>query len=171
MTPEIERRLLKAAADRRVKVRALGPQRNHIQIFGGPLLVNYYPDSTKHSAYVAGTTQRKINVSPEEAVEMAFAAPVLRTAQRKDARVMSGTTRGRRRIVSRLRGKYGDNCHWCKNCMVFDGDGPLRATIEHVIPLDRGGLDNLNNMRLAHKKCNNQRGNNMPELNEREYAK
>jgi HNH endonuclease len=164
MDAETTRRLLKAATDRGLKIRALGPDKGHIQITGGPLLINWYPDSKKRSAYVAGTTQRKNNVSPEEAVEMAFKPPVLRPLQRKDTREMSGTTKGRRRIVSRLRGKYGDDCHWCKRIMVFEGDGPLRATIEHVIPLNRGGLDNENNMRLAHKKCNNMRGDNMPEL-------
>ena len=165
MDAETTRRLLKAATDRGIKIRALGPQKNHIQIIGGPLSpVNYYPDSKKRSAYVAGTTQRKNNVTPEEAVEMAFKPPVLRPEQRKDKRGLSGTANGRRRIVSRLRGEYGDNCHWCKEIMVFYGDGPLRATIEHVIPLNRGGLDNENNMRLAHKHCNNKRGGDMPEL-------
>jgi hypothetical protein len=164
MDAETTRRLFKAATDRGLKIRALGPQKNHIQITGGPLLVNFYPDSKKRSAYVAGTTQRKNNVTLEEAVEMAFKPPTLRPEQRKDTRGLSGTTNGRRRIVSRLRGKYGENCHWCKEIMVFHGDGPLRATIEHVIPLNRGGLDNENNMRLAHGKCNNERGSNMPEL-------
>jgi hypothetical protein len=165
MDAETTRRLLKAAVERGLKVKALGPQKNHIQIVGGPLLVNYWPDAKKRSAYVAGTTQRKNNVTPEEAVEMAFKPPVLRPDQRKDSRQMSGTTNRRRRLVNRLRWKYGDNCHWCKEVMIFnDIDGPLRATIEHVIPLNRGGLDNENNMRLAHKLCNNKRGHNMPEL-------
>ncbi len=164
MNEETTRRLLKAATDRGLKVKTLGPFNNHIQITGGPLLVNYYPDAKKRSAYVAGTTQRKNNVTPEEAVEMALKPPVLRPNQRKDSRWLSGKTNAKRRIASSLRDRYGDNCHWCKEPMVFSGDGPLRATIEHVIPLDRGGLDNENNMRLAHKKCNNQRGNNMPEL-------
>jgi 5-methylcytosine-specific restriction endonuclease McrA len=165
MDAETTRRLLKAAVDRGLTVRALGPQKNHIQIIGGPLLVNYWPDAKNRSAYVAGTTQRKNNVTPEEAVEMAFKPPVLRPEQRKDKRGFSGTTNGRRKIVRRLRYRYGDNCHWCKEVMIFDGpDGPLRATIEHVIPLSRGGLDNENNMRLAHKRCNNERGGDMPEL-------
>ncbi len=165
MDAATKHKITEAALAKGLMVKFLGPIGSHVQIIG-PLLCNYYPDSKKRSAYVAGTTQRKNNVTLEEAVEMALKAPVLRPEQRKDWRRASGTTNGRRRIVSRLRGKFGDNCHWCKEIMVFFGDGPLRATIEHVIPLDRGGLDNENNMRLAHKKCNNKRGNNMPELEE-----
>jgi hypothetical protein len=136
----------------------------HLQITGGPLLVNYYPMSKGRTAYVAGTTRRHAYVSPEDAVAMAFAAPPKAYGDRKSDRVFSGQSRNRRKIVSRLRGKNGDNCHWCKEIMVFYGDGPLRATIEHVIPLDRGGLDNPNNIVLAHKKCNHKRGSDMPEL-------
>ncbi len=157
------REIVKAASAKGLTVQFHGPTGGHVQI-RGPLLINWYPEAKKRSAYVAGTTQRKNNVSLEEAVEMALKPPVLRPMQRKDTRQISGTTNGRRRIVSRLRGKYGENCHWCKEIMVFYGDGPLRATIEHVIPLNRGGLDNENNMRLAHKKCNNERGGDMPEL-------
>jgi hypothetical protein len=163
MNEATKRRIVEAVFAKGLKVMFRGSSGSHVQILG-PLLVNYYPDSKKRSAYVAGTTQRKNNVTLEEAVEMAFKPPTLRPEQRKDARGLSGTTNGRRRIVSRLRGKYGENCHWCKEIMVFHGDGPLRATIEHVIPLNRGGLDNPNNMALAHKKCNHDRGHDMPEL-------
>lgn len=158
----VEKQLRELAAKRGLQVVDRG--QGHYQITGGPLLVNYYPLARRRSAYVAGTTSRRVGVSPAEAVEMAFSAPSLRGAAYKDQRHYSGKTGNRRKIVTRLRGKYGDGCHWCKQVMVFEGEGPLRATIEHVIPLDRGGLDNLNNMRLAHKKCNNERGNNMPEL-------
>jgi 5-methylcytosine-specific restriction endonuclease McrA len=163
MNESTKKRIVEAVLAKGLKVRFLGPQGNHVQILG-PLLCNFYPDAKKCSAYVAGTTQRRNHVTPEEAVEMALNPPTLKPGIRKDTRTASGTTSGRRKAVSRLRGKYGDNCHWCKEVMVFDGDGPLRATIEHVIPLNRGGLDNENNMRLAHKKCNNKRGHDMPEL-------
>ena len=163
MNEATKREVVEAASAKGLEVRFRGSNGSHVQILG-PLLVNWYPDAKKRSAYIAGTTQRKNNVSAEEAVEMALKPPVLRPAQRKDTRWMSGNTKGRRRIVRNLRGKYGDGCHWCKEVMVFHGDGPLRATIEHVIPLNRGGLDNENNMRLAHKKCNNERGGDMPEL-------
>lgn len=158
----IEKELKKQAAKRGLDVVERG--QGHYQITGGPLLVNYYPLAKRRSAYVAGTTSRRVGVSPAQAVEMAFTAPSLHGAAYKDTRDFSGRSYSRRKIVKRLRGKYGDKCHWCGIVMTFSGEGPLQATIEHVIPLNRGGLDNFNNMRLAHKKCNNERGDNMPEL-------
>ena len=35
-------------------------------------------------------------------------------------------------------------------------------SIDHVIPKSMGGSDHTNNLRLAHKKCNNTRGNRPP---------
>lgn len=154
--------VVRAARDKGLDVVDCG--NGHLQIVGGPLLVNYYPESKHKTAYVAGTTGRKLHVTPKQAVEMALVAPELGPGDRKDTRQSSGTSKGRRRIVSRLRGRDGDACIWCGEAMMFYGDGPLRATIEHVIPLGRGGLDNMNNMALAHLKCNNGRGSDMPEL-------
>lgn len=169
MNVDISRRLHAAATAKGLRVIVRGPQHNHIQIVGGPLLVNYYPDAAKRSAYIAGTTQRKNNVTPEEAVEMALVAPTLRTGQKKDHRPSS--TKTRLNTVRRMRVRLGDNCHWCKERMIFRGEpsydgGEMIATVEHVIPLGRGGLDNENNRVLAHKKCNNARGSDMPELEE-----
>jgi 5-methylcytosine-specific restriction endonuclease McrA len=36
------------------------------------------------------------------------------------------------------------------------------ATIDHVIPLSRGGVDSPLNMQLAHDKCNQEKGNKLP---------
>lgn len=45
----------------------------HFQILGGSCLVNYYPLSKRRSAYIAGTTGKaRSNVTPQQAVEMAF---------------------------------------------------------------------------------------------------
>jgi 5-methylcytosine-specific restriction endonuclease McrA len=38
------------------------------------------------------------------------------------------------------------------------------STMDHVIPLHRGGLDNANNRVLACEPCNSKRGHDMPEL-------
>ena len=46
----------------------------HIQLLG-PLVVNSYPDSKKRSAYVAGTTKSKTQVTPEQALAMCFNPP------------------------------------------------------------------------------------------------
>ena len=33
------------------------------------------------------------------------------------------------------------------------------VTIDHIVPLSRGGTDRLDNLRLAHEACNKRRGN------------
>lgn len=66
----------------------------------------------------------------------------------------------------RLREKYGDNCCHCGKQMLFKrrGDfarlGKFGATIEHLIPVRDGGSNDLDNLRLAHKICNNMRDKN-----------
>lgn len=126
----------------------------HFQI-RGRLLVNYYPFSRKRTAYVAATTHGQHNVSPTQAVEMAFTPPPIAPAAKKDARRGGRSKRQRKSLIKR----DGAFCHWC-GCMVT----LQTSTVEHVIPLHRGGLDNSNNRVLACKPCNEARGHNMPEL-------
>jgi len=162
MNDATKRKIVEAAAAKGLTVQFHGPTGGHVQI-RGPLLVNWYPESKKRSAYVAGTTRRINNVTLEQAIDMTSTAPKIATADRKAKRQYSKNNR--QRAVRRLRARDGDRCKWCKEVMIFGGpDGPMRATIEHVIPLNRGGLDNPNNMALAHKKCNHDRGHDMPEL-------
>ena len=121
----------------------------HYQI-KGKLLVNYYPASRKRSAYVAGTTTKTTGVTPEQAVDMAFIAPDLPIKNTRQSNY------GARKLIML---KKSDRCHWCGKKLTIN-----TATLEHIIPLSRGGLDNANNWALACKKCNNERGSDMPEL-------
>ena len=125
----------------------------HIQLTGGPLLVNYYPESKKRTAYVAGTTLGKLHVTPEQAVQMAFDPPPIPPSFLKEKR--KGNSRAKRRSMLRK----SQICYWCKTAL-----GINNSTIDHVIPLHRGGLDNANNRVLACKPCNKNRGHQMPEL-------
>jgi 5-methylcytosine-specific restriction endonuclease McrA len=45
-------------------------------------------------------------------------------------------------------------CHLCGK------DGA--DTADHIIPVSRGGSDELENLRAAHKTCNRKRGNHSP---------
>jgi len=108
----------------------------HVQL-KGDLLVNYYPESKKQTAYVAGTTAGKKRVSPEEAIEMCFKAPEL--IGRKDNR--SANSKRKRQALFK---KGVNKCHWCGVDITVDS-----STLEHIIPLARGGLDNANNRALA----------------------
>lgn len=146
---KIIKRLFEIAEKKEIEVveRANG----HYQL-KGPLLVNYYPLSAKKTAYIAGTTGGKKGVDPVEAVAMCFKAPKL--SGRKDKR-SSNSKRKRERLFA----KGIKNCHWCGIPITVEN-----STLEHIIPLHRGGLDNANNRTLACEKCNNERGHDMPEL-------
>ena len=147
----IPKSLEDAAKKRGVKVVDRGS--GHLQIVGGPLLVNYYPLAKKHSAYVAGTIGRKVGVTPEQAVEMAFIPPsVVPHSQREERR---GNYRSTRKKML----KWSNKCHWCKKILTLD-----TSTLDHKIPLALGGLDNKNNWVLACKPCNHDRGSEMTEL-------
>lgn len=74
-------------------------------------------------------------------------------------------SRGRRRGVHwrkatriALRERDGDNCCYCREVMNFTMSGRHDdddfATIEHVTPLGRGGSDDMENLALAHRRCN-----------------
>lgn len=146
---QIEKDIRDAAKQRGAEVTDNGNGHYHIR---GRLLVNYYPLSKKRSAYVAGTTRAETHVSPTQAVAMAFDAPELAgkpTKRRKNAR-------WRRRCIIKAK---GPNCHWCQKQLTLDS-----STLDHVIPLSRGGLDNANNTVLSCEPCNHGRGNAMPEL-------
>lgn len=144
-----EERLLECASARGLRVIDRG--HGHLQIIGGPLLVNYYPLAKKKSAYVAGTVSGRVGVTPEQAVEMAFMPPPI--AIDKDER------KGNYRSTRRRMLKHSIKCHWCQKRLTLD-----TSTLDHVIPLHRGGLDNANNRVLACKECNTGRGHAMPEL-------
>lgn len=62
--------------------------------------------------------------------------------------------------VPALRGIHGDNCCYCGIEMSFErrprGEGiaPNRATLEHVLPISRGGAHTFENTALACHRCN-----------------
>jgi hypothetical protein len=146
VTADPIKELRKHASDAGLTVRQCSP--DHWQIEGA-LLVNYYPLSAKKTAYVAGTTAGRKSVSPKEAVAMAMMPPpVTKPSKRKSM------TKIKLRMLEKNR-----RCAWC-NCELT----AETATVDHVIPLSRGGLDNANNRVLACQPCNQKRGNAMPEI-------
>lgn len=126
----------------------------HVQIVGKHLLVNYYPDSKNKTAYVGATRAGIHDVSPEKAIYMALTPPKIRKekVKRKHSKFY-------KKHLDRLFIK-DNHCYWCHKEVVRTD-----ASIDHRIPLKRGGLDNPSNFVLAHKSCNNERSHNMPEIN------
>lgn len=73
----------------------------------------------------------------------------------------NGSWRSRRK--KQLRKLY-KTCCWCARPLEW-----LHTTIEHVVPRSRGGTDDIENLRLACKRCNRARGNEPRDL-ERDIA-
>jgi 5-methylcytosine-specific restriction endonuclease McrA len=54
----------------------------------------------------------------------------------------------------------GWKCHLCRKRVqrTLPGSVPMGPTIDHLVPLSRGGDDTPANVALAHRKCNVARG-------------
>ena len=65
-----------------------------------------------------------------------------------------------RDIKERMRSVYGDICPSCKRIMSFgeDEERGLYATIDHVLPLTLGVLDEEDNLQLLCNECNVEKG-------------
>ncbi|MFJ6810644.1 HNH endonuclease [Streptomyces anulatus] len=66
-----------------------------------------------------------------------------------------------RRLVAALKAQ-GDPCARCGHNIdpTLDARHPLSFTLDHVVPLSRGGdLLDPANARAMHRRCNSQRGN------------
>ncbi len=128
----------------------------HWQIRGGALLVNFYPHAKRRPTfYVAGTTSKRSG-GIADAIAATKTPPPL--AVIRDKRRQQTATKRRLWLKN-------PHCHWCKRKLEKD-----EATVDHVIPLARGGLDNHNNKVLACGNCNQARGHEMPEVKTRETA-
>jgi len=164
--------LKNAAKKAGLKVVEVSRNNDHYQITGGNFLVNYYPHSKNQTAYVSGTNKGKKGITPRQAVALAIAVPG-KMAEKVKRRNVNGQRKKRlkQKLMVKQNGvccwdKYGGGCKLSGTLMIYDPPytGEDSATIEHVIPLGRGGLDNNNNIKLAHKLCNQSRENDMPEV-------
>jgi hypothetical protein len=68
--------------------------------------------------------------------------------------------------LARLAERDGWWCWLCGGAIDPDApaNSPTRATIDHLVPRSRGGGTEPANLRLAHRRCNGQRGSHLPEL-------
>lgn len=141
---DILKRLAKAAEDRGLLIVQRSPQ--HFQIENGHLLVNYYPFSKKRTAYVEGTAEGVRDVTPERAVQMAMEMPKGDKVERRKS-----YKKDKLALLQK-----DPHCAWCGCELTAE-----TATVDHVVPLSRGGLNNRNNMVLACQPCNAKRGNSV----------
>lgn len=143
--------------EQQVKSAGLIPKqcsKDHWQIRGGKFCVNFYPHKLGGpSYYINGmnTGSRRRRVTLSEAILAANDPPF---------RKLHVRTRSRKRLKNIKRSLYNDNqiCFWCKKDLQFH-----EATLDHVIPLSKGGSNGVDNFVLACEECNAGRKNDMPE--------
>lgn len=92
--------------------------------------------------------------SRDKRIALATKQAHIRRARLRDAVVEAGIT------VKSLRAIHGDKCCYCGTEMDFtakkrsEGISPARATLEHIVPLSRGGMHTFDNTALACHRCN-----------------
>jgi len=97
--------------------------------------------------------------------------PSARWCSKKCANYYWGKVRARRRNEATGEGLYADlqvferdnwTCHICGDSVDPDLDRSheMGATIDHITPISKGGLDELDNVSLAHWFCNRKKGAN-----------
>lgn len=77
------------------------------------------------------------------------------------------TIPARRRLQINLRQQRRDTLYAMatkkgKQCLCFVCKKPVdkaQATLEHVIPVSKGGTDDMSNLAISHRICNQLRGN------------
>lgn len=90
----------------------------------------------------------------DKRIEASAAAYHKRRATIRTTAVEDGVT------IKALRLRDGDNCCYCQQPMIFksrpraEGIHPLRATLEHLQPISRGGEHTMANTALACHACN-----------------
>lgn len=122
----------------------------HWQVRGKGLTVNYYPTTSR--VYVNGTKGGRFIASPSQAIIAAMQPPP--TLEEKVVRPKRGFKNQKKRMLG-----TDPHCHWCKAHL-----NQVTATVDHRVPLKRGGSNQPDNLVLACEGCNRWRGHDMPEL-------
>lgn len=70
------------------------------------------------------------------------------------------TSTGRPVRLAEIRERDGSRCHLCERKVPDKAwPHPLSASLDHVIPLSKGGIHDPSNVKLAHLRCNVEKGN------------
>lgn len=128
-------------------------EHGHFQIMGGGVLVNYWPASKKKSAYVAG---ERCSVGPmgvQDVIDLMLRKQMeLQKRREEEARNRSKVRRTNQRQVRLALLAEDPHCYYCRVRLTMD-----TATVEHLVPLSRGGTNHRSNKVLACKGCNHAR--------------
>ena len=119
---------------------------DHIQITEGKFLVNYYPNAKKGPKIYVDRMNYGILGGDDEAIKCASELPA--GVEKETRKGQTHYKRAKRALL-----KKTNICALC-NLPVLSQD----ASIDHIVPLALGGLNNRNNYQLAHKACNEKKG-------------
>lgn len=115
----------------------------------GKILINHYPLSKQKTAYIQNTTSGIKGVTEKQVLQWAN-NPNKIPRNRLPEKVKRKFNYKRQRNKLLKRGIT--NCFWCGKPLGDD------VTLEHIVPLSKGGLDCESNWTLAHHKCNQEHG-------------
>lgn len=59
------------------------------------------------------------------------------------------------KIRRRLLMKYGFTCYWCGKEVKESGKREVKATVDHLVPVSKGGTHAEHNLVIACEPCNN----------------
>jgi 5-methylcytosine-specific restriction endonuclease McrA len=76
--------------------------------------------------------------------------------------------RGQRKTLAR----HQKHCHICGKWLDFDAPfhSPDFVTLDHIVPISRGGSNALKNLHLAHRQCNERKADVDPFQQPEKYA-
>lgn len=117
----------------------------HLQVARQPFTFNIYP--TKSTVYVNGMT---------EGISYSTKARLLEILQLQN--IQATKTKRKHHSNKSLRVKLylqSNTCCICKKPITSIDE----ATIDHKIPLDKGGSNRRDNKQLTHRQCNFKKGN------------
>lgn len=80
-----------------------------------------------------------------------------------------------RRHLQKIRGKMAkeqeNKCHWCKKELTYEKGCSNTVTVDHVLPLWRGGGNERENLVAACISCNEMRARDDPPDHDHKYIK
>ena len=112
----------------------------HWQVLGGKFLVNYFHGKRGASVHI-GKTNHAIAGTDEVAIRSANHLP---GGIDESKRKYGGYKKYKKRLWAKSR-----LCALCKIGMTFED-----ASVDHIIPISRGGMNNPANYQLTHRECN-----------------
>lgn len=121
----------------------------HWRIKGGLYEVNWYPRSKRKTIYIngLGANYRPTEGDLAAAVRAASEHPDVKPPERRTKR------KGSYKSLKRRLFKKSGLCFWCSLALTAE-----TATIDHKIPLARGGSNAQDNTVLACEPCNREKG-------------